>query len=148
MNRDKLASCWSHYGAASIVFPTCAELFNSQGPHFRNYISYPLLKPPTEKPFHLGIVRNLGHCVGCVQCVTLGWALETGRLFFFFLFRLLNPTSSGKEPATDIIRWILKRTKAPLQFFTLPVERKKQTETKPIQHRYPACVCMCVCACL
>lgn len=82
---------------------------------------------------------NVGHCVGCVKSVTLGWALETERVFF----PLLNPTSLGEEPASDIIRWIFKRTKVPLRFFTVPVWKK--LNKNPIQHRYPVWVCVCVC---
>lgn len=68
----------------------------------------------------------------------LDWSLET-ELFFPPVFSVLNPTSSGKEPAPNIIRWIFKRTKAPVQFFTLPVGReKKKHET----NRNPTSVCV------
>ena len=89
--------------------------------------------PKTEELLHQGIVGNLGHCVGCVKCVTLG--LERR----FFLFGLLNPTSSGKEPATNIIRWIFKRTKAPLRL--LHSASGKKRNRNPIKHTHSVCVC-------
>lgn len=93
---------------------------------------------------------SLGYCTEsgplCWVCTVCNTRLGTGDWeFFFVLFRLLNPTSSGKEPATDIIRWILKRTKAPLQFFTLPVDRKKPNRNKTHPAQIPS---MCVHVCM
>lgn len=104
-----------------------------------NDIRHPLLKAANTRAVSRGDCWNVGHCVGCVKSVTLGWALETERVFF----PLLNPTSLGEEPASDIIRWIFKRTKVPLRFFTVPVWKK--LNKNPIQHRYPVWVCVCVC---
>lgn len=127
MKPDKLASYWDHYYAASIVIPTCAAHFKLWGFPLANDIHHALLKALNRRAVSLEDCWKSGPL--CWVCKVCNTGLGTGDWEFFF--HLLNPTSLGEEPATNIIRWIFKRTKAPLRFFTLPME--KMLNRKPIQ---------------
>lgn len=98
-----------------------------------NDIHHPLLKAPNRGAVSLEDCWKSGPL--CWVCKVCNTGLGTGDWEFFF--HLLNPTSLGEEPATNIIRWIFKRTKAPLRFFTLPIET--MLNRKPIQHTQYVC---------
>lgn len=87
-----------------------------------NDIHHPLLKAPN---------RGAVTLEDCWKSGPMCWVCKVWECVFFFFFHLLNPTSLGEEPATDIIRWIFKRTKAPLRFFTLPVEKNAEKKAHP-----------------
>lgn len=126
------------------LLPTWAKLLNYYGPPLNIKFAISFWRLQTGELFLWGIVENLGQCVGCAQWLILGWARETGAPLRTPppLFRLLIPTSSGKKPTPDIIRWILKRTKAPLHFFTLPVGGKKGKQKPHPMPNHLLCVCM------
>lgn len=126
---------WRHAGTIivlpALLFLPALHSSTLRVPHWKWHWLQTLLKAPNTGVVSLGDCRKSGPlCWLCVKSATLGWELLL-FLFLFFLFFLLNPTSSGKEPATDIIRWIFKRTKAPLRFFTLPVEKKDEQKPHP-----------------
>lgn len=117
---------WRHNGAViklhSLLFLPVLHFSPSEGyPLKKTFAIHFQSSPKKQELFYWGTAKNLGHYVGCAM---LDWSLETELFSPFFSF--LNPTSSGKEPAPNIIRWIFKRTKAPVQFFTLPVGRGKK----------------------
>lgn len=125
---------WRHNGAViklhSLLFLPVLHFSPSEGYSLKKTFAIHFQSSPKKQELlYWGIAKDLGHYVGCAM---LDWSLETELFSPFFSF--LNPTSSGKKPAPNIIRWIFKRTKAPVQFFTLPVGRggkksMKQTET-------------------
>ncbi len=129
VNPDNLASCGCYYCVASIVFPYLSCTLQLSGFPLENDIRHPLLKAPNRRAASLGYCRESGPMCWVFKVCNTG--LGTGDSEFFFSFRLLNPTSSGEEPATNIIRWIFKRTKAPLRFFILPVEKKAEQKPHP-----------------